>query len=147
MGIPGIILLTQCYYHRGTRLNAMKRFCICSLLSHLNVLTFFPLTGGCSEGLGAFSYFFKKKSTICIAWLHLQGHFIFICFAPVHVHPCPCNVRISAEYLYSEHAPKSLCCCSTEQERLRIRTRHRFLASKRFCLHTRRVVVVVVFSH
>ena len=31
---PDIILLTQCYYHRGTepRLNAMKRFCICSLL-------------------------------------------------------------------------------------------------------------------
>ena len=26
-----IILLTQCYYHRGTRLNAIKRFCICSL--------------------------------------------------------------------------------------------------------------------
>ena len=25
------ILLTQCYYHRGTRLNAMKRFCFCSL--------------------------------------------------------------------------------------------------------------------
>ena len=29
--LPGIILLTQCYYHRGTRLNALKRFCICSL--------------------------------------------------------------------------------------------------------------------
>ena len=27
----GVILLTQCYYHRGTRLNAMERFCICSL--------------------------------------------------------------------------------------------------------------------
>ena len=40
--LPDIILLTQCYYHRGTRLNATKRFCICSLLSHLNVLTFFP---------------------------------------------------------------------------------------------------------
>ena len=26
-----IILLTQCYYHRGTHLNAVKRFCICSL--------------------------------------------------------------------------------------------------------------------
>ena len=26
-----IILLTQCYFQRGTRLNAMKRFCICSL--------------------------------------------------------------------------------------------------------------------
>ena len=29
--LPGIMLLTQCYYHRGARLNAMKRFCICSL--------------------------------------------------------------------------------------------------------------------
>ena len=28
--LPDIILLTQCYYHRGTRLNAMKRFCILS---------------------------------------------------------------------------------------------------------------------
>ena len=26
-----IILLTQYYFHRGTRLYAMKRFCICSL--------------------------------------------------------------------------------------------------------------------
>ena len=26
-----IMLLTQCYSHRGTRLNAIKRFCICSL--------------------------------------------------------------------------------------------------------------------
>ena len=29
--LPDIILLAQRYYHRGTRLNAMKRFCICSL--------------------------------------------------------------------------------------------------------------------
>ena len=29
--LPDIILLTQSYYHRETRLNAMKRFCICSL--------------------------------------------------------------------------------------------------------------------
>ena len=28
--LPDIILLTQCYYHRGTRLNAMERFCIFS---------------------------------------------------------------------------------------------------------------------
>ena len=28
--LPDIILLTQSYFHRGTRLNAMKRFCICS---------------------------------------------------------------------------------------------------------------------
>ena len=36
-------------------------FCICSLLwSDLNVLAFFPLTGGCSEGLGAFCFLFYK---------------------------------------------------------------------------------------
>ena len=29
--LPNIILLTQCYFHRGTRLNAMERFGICSL--------------------------------------------------------------------------------------------------------------------
>ena len=29
--LPDIILLTQCYHHRGTPLNAMKRFCIRSL--------------------------------------------------------------------------------------------------------------------
>ena len=47
------------HYHRGTRLSAIKRFGLCSLCSHLNVLTFFPLTGGCSEGLHAFRFFFK----------------------------------------------------------------------------------------
>ena len=29
--LPDIILLTQCYFHGGSRLNALKRFCICSL--------------------------------------------------------------------------------------------------------------------
>ena len=33
--LPDIILLTQYYFHRGTRLNVVKRFCI-------SVLTFFP---------------------------------------------------------------------------------------------------------
>ena len=61
--LPGIILLPQCYYHRETRLNAMKRFCICSLRSHLNVLTFFPLAGGCSDGLDAFRFFLTHTHT------------------------------------------------------------------------------------
>ena len=39
--LPDIMLLTLCYYHRGTRLNAIKRIC-----SHLNVLTIFPLDWG-----------------------------------------------------------------------------------------------------
>ena len=61
-----IILLTQCYYRRGTRLNAMKRFCLCSLCHrfHLNVLTFFSLAGGCSESLDAFRFFFIKYPVV-----------------------------------------------------------------------------------
>ena len=58
--LPGTILFSQCYYHGGTRFSAMKRFCICSLRSHLNALTFSPLTGGCSEGPEAFGCFFKQ---------------------------------------------------------------------------------------
>ena len=59
--LPDIILLTQCYYHRGTRLNAMKRFCI-PMIPPTNRFDIFPLTGGCSdEGLGAFIFFFKSS--------------------------------------------------------------------------------------
>ena len=54
--LPDIILWTQCYLHRGTGLNAMRRFCICSLLipptKRFDI--FSPITGGCSEGLGVF---------------------------------------------------------------------------------------------
>ena len=54
--LPNIILLTQCYFHRGTRLHAMKRFSICSLRSHLNVLIFFPPDWGMlrRRSIGAF---------------------------------------------------------------------------------------------
>ena len=58
--LPDIILWTQCYLHRGTCLNAMKRFCICSLLIPPKRFDIFsPITGGCSEGLGVFWFFFK----------------------------------------------------------------------------------------
>ena len=51
--LPDIILWTQCYLHRGTCLNAMKGFCICSLLIPPKRFDIFsPITGGCSEGLG-----------------------------------------------------------------------------------------------
>ena len=41
--LPDIMLLTQCYYHRGIRLNAMERFCLDSLYlcSHLLTNVFF----------------------------------------------------------------------------------------------------------
>ena len=53
--LPDIILLTQCYYRRGTSLNATKKFSLCRILSHLlNILTFSPRTGESSGGLDAF---------------------------------------------------------------------------------------------
>ena len=55
--LPDITMLTQCYYHRGTRLNDMKRICILHLQPMIppkRFGIFSPLTGGCSEGLGAF---------------------------------------------------------------------------------------------
>ena len=53
--LPNVILLTQCYLHRGTCLNAMKRFCIYlqPLIPPKRFDMFSPITGGCSEGLGA----------------------------------------------------------------------------------------------
>ena len=62
--LPDIILLTQCYYHRrGTRLNAMKKFCLCRILSHLlNILTFSPRTGGSSGGPDAFIFSLNTTS-------------------------------------------------------------------------------------
>ena len=51
--LPDIILWTQCYLHRGTCLNAMERFCICSLLIPPKRFDIFsPITGECSESLG-----------------------------------------------------------------------------------------------
>ena len=59
--LPDIILLTLCYYHHGTRLNAMKSFCPCSQCSHLNALTIFPpdwVDALLIEGLDAFRFSF-----------------------------------------------------------------------------------------
>ena len=51
--LPDIILLTQCYLHRGTCLNAMKSFVFTTFVLHKRFDTCSPITGGCSEGLGA----------------------------------------------------------------------------------------------
>ena len=53
--LPDIMMLVQCYFYRGTRLNAMKRFLYLQpLIPPKRFDIFPPLTGGCSEGLGAF---------------------------------------------------------------------------------------------
>ena len=56
-------------YHRGTRLNAMKRLCLCSLcmIPPKRFDIFFPLTGGGAQndrGLDAFRFFFQNKIKI-----------------------------------------------------------------------------------
>ena len=79
--LPDIILLTPCYYHPGTRLNTMKRFCLCSLLYHLIVSTFFPLTGGCSEGLD-FSLDINR-ATVIIGFVNAKL-FIVLSFSNFH---------------------------------------------------------------
>ena len=61
--LPDIILLAQCYYHRGTRLNPSKGFAFAAYDPTSNVLTFSPLAGGCSEGLDAFRFFFECSSS------------------------------------------------------------------------------------
>ena len=56
--LPDIILLTQCYFHRGTRSNKCHEEVLYlqplmpPIIKRFDI--FSPLTGGCSEGLGAF---------------------------------------------------------------------------------------------
>ena len=50
--LPDIILLTQCYLHRGTCLNAMQRFYLQPLIPPKRFDICSSITGGCSEGLG-----------------------------------------------------------------------------------------------
>ena len=78
--LADIILLALCYYHRGTQLNVMKMFCLCSLCTHVNVLTILPLSGGCSEGLDAFGFFFKQQQSVnpfyCPVTTHRFSYFL-----------------------------------------------------------------------
>ena len=59
--LPDIILLTKCYYHRGTRSNAMKKFVFASY-NPPKRFDISPLTEGCSEGLDAFRCFFERDT-------------------------------------------------------------------------------------
>ena len=60
--LADIIPLTQCYLHRGTRLNAMQEVLYLQPLIPPKCFDIFPpLTGVCSEGLGVLWFFFKKQ--------------------------------------------------------------------------------------
>ena len=50
-----IILLTQCYYHRGSPFKChVEAFSLQPMIPPERFDIFFPLTGECLEGLGAF---------------------------------------------------------------------------------------------
>ena len=92
--LPDIILWTQCYLHRGTCLNAMKRFCICSLLIPRKRFDIFPpITGGCSESLGVVWFFFKYiYYCTVVSYLHLSYILILCSKENGALHP-PCPFR------------------------------------------------------
>ena len=60
---PDIILLTQCYYHRGTNpFKCHKEVLSLQPMIPLERFDIFPrVCVGCSEGLDAFRIFFLKK--------------------------------------------------------------------------------------
>ena len=72
-----IILSTQCYYHRGTLLNAMKKVCmylqpIMIPPKHFDIPP--PLTRGCSEGLDAAFRFFLQPTTLhCFVYFKVNN--------------------------------------------------------------------------
>ena len=62
--LPDMILLTQCYYHRRTRLNAMKSFFLSlqPMIPSKRFDIFLPFAGRYSEeSLDAFRFFFIKR--------------------------------------------------------------------------------------
>ena len=55
--LPDIMLLIQCYFHRGTKpfkCHEEVLYFLQPLILPKRFDIFSPLTGGCSEGLGAF---------------------------------------------------------------------------------------------
>ena len=58
--LPDIILLTQCHYHRGTRLNGHEDvLSLQPMILPTKRFDSFPPCVGCSEGLNAFRFFLK----------------------------------------------------------------------------------------
>ena len=110
--LPDIILLTQGYFHRRTRLNATKRFCICSLWSHLNVLTSFPPRLGHAQKVYGRSEFSLKTIDVtnnifsyfgAAAELHVRPYIYFCC--------CCCILHINRSGLKCTTTVSICCCC------------------------------------
>ena len=61
--LPDIILLTQCYYQRGTRVNAMERFVSAAYDPTQRFDNFPPdfYWGMLRRAVDAFNFFFKRR--------------------------------------------------------------------------------------
>ena len=80
--LPGIILLPQCYYHRGTRLNAMKRFCICSLRSHLKRFDIFSPDWGMLRRSSSHAFWTSSSLDVPAGVTQEEGHTGFFIHLP-----------------------------------------------------------------
>ena len=66
---PGIIiLLTQCYYHRGTRFKCHEEVLYLQPMIPPKRVDIFPTDWGCSEGLDAFSFFLQATTTSAVLY-------------------------------------------------------------------------------
>ena len=61
--LPDILLLTQCHYPRGTRFKCHEEVLYLQPMISPKRFDILPLTGGCSEDLGAFRFSLKNKRT------------------------------------------------------------------------------------
>ena len=59
-----IILLTQCYFHRGTRSNAMKCVCVCVFSSHSFWTSIMDVPAGVTQEEGHTGFFIHLLSAV-----------------------------------------------------------------------------------
>ena len=108
--LPGIILLTQNYYHRGTPLNAsMKRLFVFAepiTIPPKRFNIFSPLTGRCSEGLDAFRFIFKQQLLLLLYYLCMCPLLFWLFFVSIWTY------RFFRVFLYHP-LPSPLCLENT----------------------------------
>ena len=80
--LPGIILLPQCYYHRGTRLNAIKRFCILQPTIPPKRFDIFPPDGGRFRRSSSHPFWTSSSLDVPTGVIQEEGHTGFFIHLP-----------------------------------------------------------------
>ena len=100
--LPDMILLTQCFCHRGTRLKCHEEvlYYLQPMIPPIKGIDIFPLTEGCSEGLDASRFFLNSRTN----WQCWFTSFI------LRKMLCPCN-NIMCTLCYVHPVIKNSLCC------------------------------------